>query len=94
MKVIAIKRDRGYVCEVSHSELEKFLGLYYGKLDSLKEGDSIDLSKGFDFHHATLSALKKTQEFIESNGELIRAIMTGITVMGRTDRAIENPEAS
>lgn len=33
MKVIATTINRKVLCEIDHCELEKFLGLYYGKMD-------------------------------------------------------------
>ncbi len=87
MRVIGnIKKDR-YVCEVSHNELEKFLDRYgYQKenLDGLKAGDFVDLGKGYDFNKDALEAMKKTEEFIKANKSVIEAIMTGISVAGKT----------
>ena len=83
MKVIGIADRDTYLCEVDHKELEKFMGLYYGKLDRLKVGEEVDLGKGHDFHQDTKIALEQTTAFIESNKKVIDTIMTGIKVMGR-----------
>ena len=82
MKVIAIKRNGTYICEIDHSEIEKFMNQYYGKLTKLKEGDQLDLGKGYSFFNETKRALKKTQEFLESNQEIISTILSGITIIG------------
>ena len=89
MKVVAIKRDGTYLCEVKHAEIERFMNLYYGKMDKLKEGESLDLSKGYDWYHQTIAALKKTQDFIESNGKMISTIMTGIKMLGTNEQTKE-----
>lgn len=48
MKVIAKNAD-GYICQVSHTELEKLTDKYYGKLDRLSEGAEMNLGAGYDF---------------------------------------------
>ena len=40
MKVLGTT-DGGYVCEISHTEIEKFLNLYYGQ-KKLKQGTEED----------------------------------------------------
>lgn len=49
MKVIAKASESRYLCEVSHDELEKFLGQYYGKLGKLSIGQEVDLGQGYNF---------------------------------------------
>lgn len=49
MKVIAKAAAEKYLCEVSHQELEKFLGKYYGKLDRLDVGHEVNLGQGYDY---------------------------------------------
>lgn len=80
MKVIGLSK-RNYICEVNHSELEKFMNLYYNKLEKLKEGDEIDLGKGYDYSIKTAEALRKTKEFIESHTDIIRAITDGLLIV-------------
>lgn len=89
MKIIGIGdgRETTYICEVRHSEIEKFLGLYYGNMKPLKVGSDVDLGKGYDFMRDTTSALKKTEEFITENKKVIDAIFIGIQVMSQ--RAVE-----
>ncbi len=82
MKVIAMG-DGHYVCTVTHTELEKYLNLYYDGLKRLKIGDSVDLSKGHDFHREAKDALKKTEEFINANQKTINSILTGISLCGK-----------
>ena len=87
MKIIGIiERDR-YICEVSHSEIEKHMGLYYGNMKTPTVGDVIDLGKGYDFAADVKSAMKKTSEFIESNKKIITAILNGVSVVGEVERA-------
>lgn len=85
MEVIGISGRDDYICKLNHSELEKFMNLYYGKMPNLHVGQHVDLSKGYDFYHKTESALRKTEEFLSANKEVIQAIMTGITVMTRKE---------
>ena len=80
MKVLANTKGNTYLCEVGHYELEKFLNLYYGNLDRLKEGDEIDLGTGHDFHSDTIIALQTTEKFIKDNKQVIKGILKGITV--------------
>ena len=82
MKVIATKgtSSKTYICEVNHTELEKFLNLYYGNMDRLKEGDEINLGTGYDFHSDTKIALQTTEKFIKDNKQVIKGILKGITV--------------
>ena len=92
MKIIGIAGDRydsEYVCTVSHKEIEKFLDLYYNKMEKPKVGDEIDLGKGHDFYQQTQNALKKTQEFLESNAAVVNAIISGIKVL-----SIDHEEAN
>ncbi len=81
MKVIAMG-DGHYVCTVDHTELEKYMNLYFGKMPNLKIGDVVDLGKGYSFHHDTKDALRKTEEFIKSNKQIIDAITSGISLFG------------
>lgn len=85
MKIIGtVKSDGPYIAEVSHAELEKFMNLYYGRLSKLQVGDEIDLRKGYDFHIETNAALKKTEEFISANKEVIQSILNGITLLSNS----------
>jgi hypothetical protein len=49
MKVIAKVSDSMYICEVTHAELEKFMGQYYGKMGNLSVGQAIDLAQRHNF---------------------------------------------
>ena len=80
MKVIAKVEQDVYICQVSHTEIEKYLGLYYGKLKGVIVGTEIDLSKGFQYHSEILGAMKKTTEFIEANSHIVSAIMNGLRI--------------
>ena len=85
MKVIGKVDGDSYICQVEFRELEKFMGLYYGKMERPKVGDEVDLGKGYDFHRDTMDALKTTEEFIRSNKAIIDTIFTGISVMVKGD---------
>ena len=80
MKIIGKGSGGTYICEVSHTEIEKFLNLYYGKMKHMKPGDDVDLGKGYQFHHDTVAALKKTDEFLQANKEVVAAITSGISI--------------
>lgn len=86
MKVIGTGHSGKYLCEVDHTELEKFLGQYYGNMKRLKIGDHVDLSRGYDFADEARAACKATEEFIKNNSKMIRAIMDGITILGAKDK--------
>jgi len=70
-----------YIMEVGHDELEKFMGLYYGKMDKMDVGDVIDLGSGYDHAGDIKEAFAKTQAFIEANAKTINAINNGLTVL-------------
>jgi hypothetical protein len=80
MKVLGETRD-GYICEVSHSEIEKFLDLYYGKKTGLKVGEEVDLGTGYDWSSKISSALHQTQEFVKANKPIIQSLMEGYSVL-------------
>jgi len=85
MKIIGISqgpRDGQYIAIVSHAEIEKFLNIYYGRMENLKVGDEINLGKGYDFFKQTIEALGTTKKFIEQNKSVIDTIFTGISIMG------------
>jgi len=85
MKVIGIVDNDTYLMQVSHTEIEKFMNMYYGKCPRLKVGESIDLSKGYDFATQIKDSMKKTEDFILSNRTIIEAIMNGISVCNRME---------
>jgi hypothetical protein len=85
MKVIGIVDHEHYLMQVSHSEIEKHLNLYYDKLKKLKVGDEVDLGKGYDFERQIRESMSKTRGFIEANKEIIEAIMNGMQVISRTE---------
>ena len=85
MKVIAKIEHGIFICEVTHGEVEKFMGKYYGHLKTLEVGDEIDLGKGHDFFSDTTDALRKTKDFMESNSKTIKTILEGIKIAGVGD---------
>lgn len=51
MKIIG-KGDNGeYICQVSHSEIEKCFDKYYNRLEKLNVGQSIDIGEGYNFRN-------------------------------------------
>ena len=82
MKIIGKVKDDQYICEVSHTEVEKFLGLYYGKMQRLKVGDDVDLGQGYNYAGQISDAMKKTQEFIDGNKKIVKAILDGLAITG------------
>ena len=85
MKVIAVIGGRGskYLCEIDHTEIEKYMGQYYGNMEKLKEGGELDLSKGFDFYSATKEAMQKTESFITAHKRTIDTIFNGIKLFNK-----------
>lgn len=86
MEVIGTVESGTYLCRVSHTEIEKYLNLYYNKKDRLKVGDVVNLGQGYDFLRDAEVALKKTEEFIAANKHVIETIVTGISVMSRREK--------
>ena len=86
MKVIG-KNEDDYIVTVSHYELEKFMGQYYGKMDRLKIGDDVNLGAGYDYMTDTKSAMDTTRQFIKDNEKVINAIIRGLRIeeAGTTD---------
>lgn len=82
MKIIGITSNHcgEYICTVGHTELEKFLGLYYNKLKPLQVGESIDLGKGYDHAAEIAAAMRKTQDFVQANQVVVTAILNGLRI--------------
>ena len=85
MKIIAKAKHDLYICEVSHSEIEKCLNKYYGSLKSLEVGDSIDIGSGYDFSHDIKTAMETTRNFINDNSRIVEAILRGLTISSSVD---------
>lgn len=79
MKVIAKADDSTYLCEVSHTELEKFLNQYYGKQPKLSVGDSVNLGQGYDFAGRIESACNRMAEAMKAFDDA-RKVMTDYAV--------------
>ncbi|HYE70643.1 MAG TPA: hypothetical protein VD932_03875 [Aquabacterium sp.] len=80
MKVIAKVREDEYVCTVKHSEIEKFLDLYYGNMKTLNVGQEVDLGKGHDHAAEIRSAMRATRELIEKHQPVVTAILNGLRI--------------
>lgn len=71
MKVIGLTADRGeYIATVSHDEVEKVMGQYYGKLQPLKVGQAVHLGAGYDYAEAINRAC---QQMVAANEAFGRA---------------------
>ncbi|SBV93230.1 hypothetical protein KL86DPRO_10498 [uncultured delta proteobacterium] len=92
MLIIGKISDRKYICEVTHTEIEKFMNLYYNNMKKFEVGDEVDLGKGYDFSVQTQNAMKKTEDFIAGNKEIIEAILNGISVVGYASQPEEKAE--
>lgn len=79
MKVIAKANDSTYICEVSHTELEKFFDKYYGNMSKLSVGDNINLGQGYDFASRIESACKSMTEASQRFGEA-QSVMTDYAI--------------
>lgn len=80
MNVIAKISDGKFLCEVSDTELRKYMNQYSGC--SMAVGRKIDLAEGYDFAVDAERSMEKTEEFISSNKEIIETILKGIKVFG------------
>ena len=92
MKVIGTSSISTYICEVSNSELEKFMNQYYcnNSLKELEAGDVVDLGRGYDFARDTQDAIRKTEEFIKSNKKIVETILNGFSFMGNVQAEKES----
>lgn len=77
MKVIGTAGDT-YICEVHHTEIEKFMDLYFGRMKRLQVGESIDLGKGCDYASQISDAMRKTRDFVQANQAVVTAILNGL----------------
>ena len=85
MQVLAKAKGNSFICEVSDAELKKFMNTYYHHQQGLEVGVDVNLAKGYNFASDARESLRKTQEFIESNGDVIEAIIDGVKVFGVID---------
>lgn len=69
-----------------HTELEKFLALYYNKMPPLKIGNEVDLGKGYDYAGDIEKAMESTRKFIADNGKIVEAILNGLSIESRNDQ--------
>lgn len=79
MKVIARANQSTYICSVSHDELEKFMGMYYGKLERLEVGEELNLGLGYDFATRIESACKNMAVAMSSFDDAKKS-MTGYAI--------------
>lgn len=88
MKILGTTKDSTtYLCEVSHTEIEKYLGLFYGKMGMVKVGDVIDLGKGYDHASEIKQAMEKTREFVKAHQGTVNAIINGLRIEALADAA-------
>jgi hypothetical protein len=65
MKVIG-KNNNDYICIISHTEVEKVVGKYYGNLKRLDIEETIDLGVGYDFRSDIVSTCQSMKEAMKS----------------------------
>lgn len=76
--------DEGeYICMITHRELEQYLGMYYSecKLEPLKPGQELDLSRAYHFAHKIEAAVSKVQDLVKNSQDVINAIMQGMNLL-------------
>ena len=81
MKVIGKISSDEYICTIRHSEVEKFMNLYYNNLKKLNVGDEISLATGYEFHSDVKEMLTKTEAFLSVNKKMIKTITDGISFL-------------
>ena len=86
MKVIGKISHDVYLCQVSHTELEKCMGKYYGGLKRLEVGDECYLGAGHDYSVDIKDAMSTTQSFIEKNEKIVRAILDGLRIVKNAEQ--------
>lgn len=87
MKVIGKVKDDTYLVEVNHTEIEKFLGLYYNNLKRLEVGQEVNLGKGHDHAREIADAMKATREFVQSHQKVVNAIINGLRIEDLSEAA-------
>jgi hypothetical protein len=80
MKVIGLAENGDYISIVSHTELEKCSGKYYGNLPKLKVGASFDIGAGYNFTSDIKSACSGMADAVK-NFSRAQASMTEFAVM-------------
>lgn len=76
MKVIGLTADRGtYIVTITHSEIEKVMGQYYGKMDALKVGAEVDLGAGYDYTDKIDTACQNMIKAVQSFGSAQNTMM-------------------
>ena len=85
MKILGISENGKYIAEITHTEIEQYLDLYYGKLEKLRVGEEIDLGDGYKHYENTRRALEKTQDFFKSNINNINAITNAMLLNAKKE---------
>ena len=85
MKVLGISENGKYIAEITHTEIEQYLNLYYGKLEKLSVGKEIGLGDGYKHYENTRRALEKTQDFFKANIENISAITNAMLLTSKKE---------
>lgn len=86
MKILGKSTSGKYICEVSHTEIEKFLNKYYNKMERLDAGDSVDLGKGYDFYRLTKECMEATTRFLGQHQKIVSMITTGISMFPEAEK--------
>lgn len=72
MKVIGKTGRASYLCEIEHTELEKFLNQYYDHYEILTIGQKVDLGKGYDFHLAVKQLYESMAELCKDHDAVMK----------------------
>jgi len=80
MKIIGEITGEEFICQISKAEIEKVLGLYYGKMPRVKVGDSINLGDGYDYKNDIQRACQSMEDTMK-NFERCRSTLSNFANM-------------
>lgn len=83
MKVIAKVSESRFLCEIREEELERFLNLYYGKMEKMTVGKEYDLSKSFELDRSIADATKKLESIVDEAHEITSSLKSGKVIRNK-----------
>lgn len=89
MEIIGKVNSSTYLAQVSHTELEKAAGLYYGKLKPLDVGDLMDLGAGYDYRADIQAACDAMVDAVKKFERAQRTMLAFARMVG----GLDEPEA-
>lgn len=92
MKIIGIAGDK-YIAEVSHTELEKVMDKFYGKLEKLKAGDDLDIAEGYNFRREIEAACRSMLDAMKAFDHA-KSTMTKFALMVSESDQLSSPQPS